>query len=183
MIAASCPTRRERAEPDAPPVTGAQQRLLYGDRLAHPVGEHRQPRHTERLQTRQHLTGDVAAQHRLLQGVAVDEHRGGQRLEARDPEGVEDARPDPGEISLPTGDVPHDLQLEVRGVRAPFVRDLDAQSTARDLGDPVDEVRNSRLVVEVCVPVGQRQHDRLARPASLVPVGACRAADKGDRSA
>ena len=61
------------------------------------------------------ISGDVAFEHGALEGVAVDQHRRLQRLEAGDTHRVEDPRPGMAEVDLTGGDGAHDLLLGIGG--------------------------------------------------------------------
>ena len=82
------------------------------------------------VQPVQHLARNVAFDHGALKGVAVDQHRRLERLEAGDTHCVEDARPGMAEVDLTGGDGSYDLLLGIGGEAAPFVDDLDTDVAA-----------------------------------------------------
>lgn len=87
--------RRKGAEADAVPVRQRGQGLRRGHGLAESIGEDGQPGDSEVAEPLEHFPGEVAPDHGILEGIAVDQHRGLQRLEAVDPHRVEHACPHP----------------------------------------------------------------------------------------
>jgi len=116
----------------------------------------------------QHLLRNVALDHGALKGVAVDQHRRLERLEAGDTHGVEDARPRMAEVDLTGGDGSYDLLLGIGGEAAPFVDDLDTDVAAGTLLHPSGEVRDRGKVLQVAGGVGHSKDHRLTGPAGLV---------------
>ena len=175
------PRGRER---DPLPVRRAQQRPLHRDRLAQAVAQHGQTGHPELGKVPQHLTRHVAGDNSSLQRVVVDQHRGGEGLEAVDAQGVEDPGAHPGHVRLARLDVMHDLLLECRLVVSPPVDDLDPDVATGELPDPPDEVsdRGLHLQRSFVIAAGHRQDDRLATAACLVPAACAAGAARGHES-
>jgi hypothetical protein len=163
-------------ERDPTPVRQAEKRFLDGDGLAEATAEDAKPDDPDPVQPLQHLAGNTAFEHSALEGVAVDQHRRLQGLEAGDPHRVEDPRPGMAEVDLTGGDGAHDLLLAIRGEPAPLVDDLDANVAARTLPHPPNEVRNRREILQVAGGVGHSKDHRLTGPAGLVTAGPVAAA-------
>src|SRR5262249_59382506 len=89
------------------------------------VGEDDHAGHMQLVQRRHHPGGDAAVDDGLLQGIAVDQQGGGERLEAVDTQGVEDTGADDTEIVPACGDVADDLLFAVRRVLADVVDHVD----------------------------------------------------------
>jgi len=79
-----------------------------------------------------------------LEGVAVDEHRRAEGLEAWHAEGVEDASAYPPEVRLAGGDVPNDLLFVLRLEVAPPVDHVDCHA-GRHLSEAIDKVSDRRV--------------------------------------
>ena len=110
--------RLDRAEGDPAPVPRAEHGLLDGDRLAQTVAENPEAPHADLVEALQHLAGQVAGSDGLLEGVAVDQHRRLQRLEAGDAHRVEDPCSRPAQVGLARGHRPHHLLLGIVGEAA-----------------------------------------------------------------
>jgi len=115
----------------------------------------------------QHLLRNVALDHGALKGVAVDQHRRLERLEAGDTHGVEDARPRMAEVDLTGGDGSYDLLLGIGGEAARFVDDLDTDVAAGTLLHPSGEVRDRGKVLQVAGGVGHSKDHRLTGAPAL----------------
>jgi hypothetical protein len=142
--------------------------VLDGDRLAQAVSQDPEAVHADLGQALQHPAGDLACDDGPLEGVAVDQHRGLQRLEAGDAQRVEHPCARPAQVGLAGSHRPHHLLLGVVGVVPPWTLELDPQVAAGTLLDQRHEVLDGRNTVEVAVGVGHPQHHRLTGATGLV---------------
>ena len=132
------------------------------------ISKDRQAAHAELPEPLEHLAGDLARDHRLLQRIAIDEHGSSQGLEARITHRVEETRLGPAQVGLTGGDRTHDLLLCVRREVPPGIDDLDAKVATGQLVDPPDEVLDDGRGAQSRIH-GHPQYDRLAPTAGLVP--------------
>ena len=93
--------------------------------MVYHVGENAKALHPHLVQRRHHPRGDAAVDDSLLQWIAVDQQRGGERLEAVDAQGVEDPGADDTEIVPAGGDAADDLLFAVRRVLADVIHHVD----------------------------------------------------------
>ena len=81
-------------------VRGLDERSRDAEHLTHRPGEHADPDEIQLLDLLEHLVRDPLLEDLRLEGVAVDQQRGQERLEALDPDGVEGAGADPRHVDL-----------------------------------------------------------------------------------
>src|SRR5207244_1573096 len=115
----------------------------------------------------QHPGWDVAVDNGRLELVAVDEHRGAERLEALDTQAVEGARADKAELVRASSYTADDLLFRVRRERADPEHHVDPDIPRRQLPDPPVEVVDLRVVPGFRVHRGHLQDDRIAGTAGL----------------
>ena len=139
---------RERLERHPLPVVGREQRSVGGDGLAQATSEQSETGDAQLVDRLEKVRCEVARDDGVLQRVAVDDHRRGQRRQRVDAEQVEHPGARPAEVSLTGRDIAHDRLLGVRSGASPFVRDLDRQLSAGDFGDGIDEGADGRFVVD-----------------------------------
>ena len=142
--------------------------MLHPYRFAQAVAEDRQPGHVQLGQARHHLGRQGTADHRVLQRVIVDEHRGAQGLETCDPQRVEDAGPGEADVEASVGDVLDDLLLGVHGQPADLVGDLDRHFPAGQIADALREVLHFRRSGQVGIDISHPEDHRLVHAARLV---------------
>ena len=128
------------SEGDPLPVRRPYDRSVDSNRLSEPIGEDPQTGHSHLVEGGHHLPSHTALDDGVLERVAVDQHGSRQRLEATHAHGVEDACSHPAEIDIACRDLTDDSLFHVGGEVSIAVRYRDADVSARELVDPVDEV-------------------------------------------
>src|SRR6266487_3090488 len=120
--------RPQGAERDAAPVRRGEQRAPGADGQPQPFPEHPQAGHVHAGEPGEHPARHGAAEHGVLERVAVDQHRRRQRPQARHSDGVEDPASRPAQIHRPGCGGAHYLGLGVRRPITPLAGDLDLES-------------------------------------------------------
>ncbi len=120
--------RPQGAERDAAPVRRGEQRAPGADGQPQPFPEHPQAGHVHAGEPGEHPARHGAAEHGVLQRVAVDQHRRRQRPKVSHSDGVEDPASRPAQIHRPGCGGAHYLGLGVRRPITPLAGDLDLES-------------------------------------------------------
>ena len=121
------------------------------------------------IERTEHPRRDVALDHGRLDRVAVDQHRGVERLEAADAERVKDTGPDDPEVVRAVRDAANDLLLSVGRELADTKGHLDLHVAVRLGLDSLEQVVDSRVIAGFAVHGRHPEDDGSRGTAGLVP--------------